>query len=213
MPCRAATRAPPGSASARRATSSSPAATRISPSARKPGRRTSRKKEALCARAEELADVARVGSRRLRDAAPAGGVEDRRTGAAQQVGGHLAALPRRRRHLLRSLQAARRDRARGQAGRSRGAHRRARSAGRRPEAEGAGDRPGRPPRTRAVAAHALEPDHLRRAPGRGSSERALRRRARARDGQRTRISSAAPSSIRRQPPARWRSWSRRSRAS
>ena len=67
------------------------------------------RKEALCARAEELAssrewDKAAAEIRRLQ--------ADWKTigpGAPQQVGGRLAAIPHRLRHVLRSLQAARRD--------------------------------------------------------------------------------------------------------
>ena len=51
-----------------------------------------------------------------------------RSGPAQQVRSGLAALPHRVRHVLRSLQAARRDRAGVEAGRSRTAGRRARGA-------------------------------------------------------------------------------------
>ena len=51
------------------------------------------KKEALCARAEELAQSTRVGAGRRRDAPAAGRVEERRPGAPHQVRGALAALP------------------------------------------------------------------------------------------------------------------------
>ena len=77
------------------------------------------RKEALCARAEELAGSTRVGQGGGGDPPAAGRVEDHRPGAPQQVGGRLAALPHRLRHVLRSLQAARRDRARAEAGRPR----------------------------------------------------------------------------------------------
>ena len=86
------------------------------------------KKEALCARAEELANSREWERRRLRAAPPPGRLEDRRSGAPHQVRGALAALPHRRRSFLRSLQAARRDRGRIAAGRSRSAAAGARGA-------------------------------------------------------------------------------------
>ena len=97
-------------------------------------------------------DVARLGSRRRRDPPPPGRVEDHRTGAPEQVGGDLAALPGRRGYVLRSLQASRRDRPRGQAGRSRGAHHRARTARRTGGRRRAGNVPRRSARTRPLAA-------------------------------------------------------------
>ncbi len=75
--------------------------------------------------------VTRVGQGRGRNPPAAGRVEDDRPGAPQQVRGDLAALPHRVRHVLRALQAPRRDRARSQARRSRSAGRRARGAGAR----------------------------------------------------------------------------------
>ncbi len=72
---------------------------------------------------------ARVGPRGVRDPPPAGRVEDDRPRAPHQVRGDLAALPCRLRHVLRPLQAPRRNRARSQARRSRGAGARTRSAG------------------------------------------------------------------------------------
>ena len=63
--------------------------------------------------------VARVGQGRGRDPPAAGRMEDDRPRAPHQVGGDLAALPHRLRHVLRTLQAPRRDRARSQAGRPR----------------------------------------------------------------------------------------------
>ena len=144
------------------------------------------KKEALCARAEELAASTRVGSRRRRDPPASGRVEDHRPGPPQQVRGDLEAVPHRVRHLLRPLQAPRRDRARDQTGGSRSAGRRARSAVRpRQPPEGSGEagrrRAGRPPRARPIAAHALEPMHAGRPSGRRSAQRAVRRCARTAD--------------------------------
>ena len=113
--------------------------------------------------------LARVGAGRRGDPPAAGRVEDGRTGAPEQVGGDLAALPHRLRHVLRSLQAARRDRARSQAGRSRGARRRARVARTAVRGRRAGTDPCRSARARALAAHPLEPDVLGRAAGRRSA--------------------------------------------
>ena len=86
------------------------------------------RKEALCARAEELASSREWDKCGGGNPPAAGRLEDHRPGAPQQVGGRLAALPHRLRHVLRSLQAARRDRARVEAGRPRTARRRAGSA-------------------------------------------------------------------------------------
>ena len=68
--------------------------------------------------------LARLGEGGVGDPPAAGRLEDDRPGAPHQVRGDLAALPHRLRHVLRPLQAPRRDRARSQAGRSRGARRR-----------------------------------------------------------------------------------------
>ncbi len=86
------------------------------------------KKDALCARAEELAASREWDTGGVRDPPPAGRMEDDRPRAPHQVRGDLAALPHRLRHVLRPLQAPRRDRARSQARRSRGAGRGARGA-------------------------------------------------------------------------------------
>ena len=86
------------------------------------------KKEALCARAEELAASTDWEQGAVRDAPAAGRLEERRPGAPHQVRGDVAALPDGVRHVLRSLQAARRDRARNEAGGSRSARDRARIA-------------------------------------------------------------------------------------
>ena len=58
------------------------------------------KKEALCAQAEALADSTDWDHGRRRDQAPAGRVEDDRSGQEEPVGGDLAALPRRLRSVL-----------------------------------------------------------------------------------------------------------------
>ena len=139
------------------------------------------KKEALCARAEELAasrewDRAASEIRRLQIR-----VEDGRTRAPEQVGGHLAALPHGLRHVLRTLQAPRRNRSRSQAGRSRGAPRRAGVPRTAVRGRHAGTDPFRSTRARAVAPYPLEPDVLRRTAGRGSLERTICGCARARD--------------------------------
>ena len=84
------------------------------------------KKDALCAQRRGARHVARVGSGRVRNPAAAGRMEDDRSRAPHQVRSDLAALPHRLRHVLRTLQAAGRDRARSQAGRSRGPRARAR---------------------------------------------------------------------------------------
>ena len=73
------------------------------------------KKEALCARAEELAESREWDTRGRGDPSAAGGLEDDRSGAPEQVRSAVAALPRRMRSLLRSLQAPRRDRDRSRA--------------------------------------------------------------------------------------------------
>ena len=95
------------------------------------------KKEALCARAEQLAESSRVGARGRGDPPAPGRLEDDRSRAPDQVRGAVAAFPRRVRSVLRPLQAARRDRARSPSGGSRSARRRARGAaarrGRAPE--------------------------------------------------------------------------------
>ncbi len=119
------------------------------------------KKEALCARAEELAasrewDRAAAEIRRLQAEWKTVGPVRRNKSEA-----HLAALPHGLRHVLRPLQAPRRDRARSQAGRSRGARRRAGVARTAVRGRHAGTDPCRSARARAVAPDPLEPDVLR----------------------------------------------------
>ena len=81
-------------------------------SARKPGRPTRRGRK-RSARAPRSWPPRREWERaRQRDPAAAGRMEERRAGAPHQVRGDVAAVPGRVRHVLRSLQAARRDRAR-----------------------------------------------------------------------------------------------------
>ena len=90
------------------------------------------KKEALCARAEELADVARLGQGGVRAAPAAGRLENDRPGPPDEVGGALAAVPDGGGHVLRPLQAPRRDRDRVATGRPRSARGGARVVSSRP---------------------------------------------------------------------------------
>ena len=92
------------------------------------------RKEALCAQAEALAESTEWDSRRRAAQAAAGRVEDDRPGPQVEVRGDLAALPRRVRSVLRSLQASRSGGAAGEGRGSRHGDSRARSAAFRTEA-------------------------------------------------------------------------------
>ncbi len=116
-----------GSASAPPAIGSSPAATPISPSARRCGRRTWRRRRRSASRSRRSRDSTDWDDDRRRDQAAAGRVEDDRPGEEDALRGDVAALPRRLRRVLRPLRAAPRHRARRTA---RGARGDCRGAGR-----------------------------------------------------------------------------------
>ena len=186
-------------------------------SARKPGRPTSRKKEALCARAEELADLARVGQGRRRDPPAAGRLEDRsaRCAATSPRRSGSASAPRATRSSIATSGATRSSSRRKQADREAlVAELEALARSRPPKAgRAAADTPPTSlERVRSLRTR-WNQSTLGRPPGRRSAQRALRRRARARDDVASRTRSAAPSWTSKPAARRWRSWSRRSRAS
>ena len=203
---------------------SSRAATRIWPSGRKSGRPTRQGKK-RCARAPRSSRPRPTGRRRRERAPPAAGrLEECRAGAPHQVRSAVAAVPDGVRHVLRSLQAARRDRDRIEAGgsrsarhrsssrsgrhatptrraervRGRGRHRDGRGGRRRSRdrrAAGARSRRARgPARKDPLTAHPVEPVDDGGAPGRGSAERTLHERDGARPGRRIRTRSRTASS-------------------
>ena len=160
------------------------------------------RKEALCARAEELAqsrewDKAASELRRLQ-------AEWKTIGPVRRTKSEvaLAALPDRRGPVLRSLQAARRDRDRVAAGGPRGA---CRGAGIVPAVRGRRGRgrraAARPAREGALAAHAVESVHDGRPPGRGPAQRTLHERDGARADEVSRSVQVERARRRREPPA------------
>ena len=94
-PGRARTNRRRGSASARRAIGSSRGVTRTSPQRKHAWADNLAKKEALCARAETLAESSDWEACGRRAETAAGRVEDDRAGTEEQVGGGLAPVPRR----------------------------------------------------------------------------------------------------------------------
>ena len=110
---RADTRRRSGSGSAPPAIGSSRAVRRISSAARKSGRQP-RAQGSAVREGRGAGRFHRVGQRRRAVQAAAGRVEDDRSGPQVEVGSDLAALPRRLRSVLRSLQASRSGRAAGE---------------------------------------------------------------------------------------------------
>ena len=130
VPSRADTRRRSGSGSAPRAIASSRAVRKISSAARKSGRRTSRARK-RCARRPRRWPIRPSGRAPRRSSSSCRPSGRRSVRSASHVGSDLAALPRRVRSILRSLQASRSARAAGEGRGSRHGHPRARSAGAR----------------------------------------------------------------------------------